>query len=231
MPEPPPQRRLPRNPVQIPLVYWKEADPHQVGAGWSHNLSEHGVGVELEAALRPWLPIGLRLITSYGPLDLRARVVWIGLPQPGGGVLHGLEFRQLTPQQREFLAEYVRVIQGQARIGVRFPINLPARCQPKSPPGPSLQGRTGNISRGGAMLALPEAVPVGSVLGVTISTAAGSAAVDGVIVWVEPPAKRAPGAPIHHGMEFVLLDWATALLLARVLAGSPRVAGAAPLGA
>jgi len=69
------------------------------------------------------------------------------------------------------------------------------------------------------MLALPQVVPVGSVLGVTIRTAAGTAAVDGVIVWVDPPAKRSPGAPVRHGMEYVLLDWPTALLLAQVLAG------------
>ncbi len=219
MPEPPQQRRLPRYPVQIPLVYWKEADPQQLGGGWTHNLCEHGVGVELDASLRPWLPIGLRLVTTYGPLELRARVIWIGGLQLGGGTLHGLEFRQLTPQQRGFLVDYVQLLQGRARAGVRFPLTRPVQCQPKSPPGPPFEGHTGNVSRGGAMLALPHPVPVGSVLGVTIRTTAGTAAVDGVIVWADPPAKRTPGAPIRHGMEYVLLDWPTALLLAQVLAG------------
>ncbi len=219
MPDPPQLRRLPRYPVQIPMVYWKEAEPHQLGAGWTHNLGSHGVGVELDVSLRPWLPIGLRIVTTYGPLDLRARVIWIGSLQMAGGMLHGLEFRQVTPPQRAFLEDYVQLLQGQARVGVRFPFDLPARCQLKSPPGPSLPGRTGNISRGGAMLYLPQAVPVGSVLGVTMSTAVGAADVDGVIVWVEPPTKRAPGAPIRHGMEYVLLDWPTALVLSRVLAG------------
>jgi hypothetical protein len=219
MPEPPQHRRLPRHPVQIPLVYWREADPHQLGAGWTHNLCEHGVGVELDVALRPWLPIGLRLATTYGPLDLRARVIWIGSLQVGGGMLHGLEFRQLTPQQREFLQDYVTLLQGQARVGLRFPLTLPVRCQPKSPPAPPFDGRTGDISRGGALLYLPQAVPVGSVLGVTISTVAGAAEVEGVIVWLEPPPKRTPGAAIRHGLEYILLDWPTALVLARVLAG------------
>ncbi len=203
------------------MVYWKKAEPHRLGAGWTHNLCSHGVGVELDVSLRPWLPIGLRIVTTYGPLDLRVRVIWIGALQVGGGMLHGLEFRQVTPPQREFLEDQVKFLQGQARVGVRFPLDLPARCQLKSPVGPSLPGRTGNISRGGALLHLPQAVPVGSVLGVTISTAASSADVEGVIVWVEPPTKRAPGAPIRHGMEFVLLDWPTALVLSRVLAGHP----------
>ena len=219
MPEPPQPRRLPRHPVQIPMVYWKEADPQLLGAGWTHNLCEHGVGVELDVRLRPWLPIGLRLATIYRPLELRARVTWIGGLQLGGGTLHGLEFRQVRAPERAFLQEYVTLLQGQARAGVRFPVTLPARCQPKSPPGPSFDGHTGNISRGGALLYLPQAVPVGSVLGVTIRTAAGAADVDGVIVWVEPPNKRAPGAQIRHGMEYDLLDWPTALVLARVLAG------------
>jgi len=219
MPEPPQHRRLPRHPVQIPMVYWKEAEPQALGAGWTHNLCEHGVGVELDVSLRPWLPIGLRLATTYGPLDLRARVTWIGGLQLGGGTLHGLAFRQVRPPERAFLQEYVTLLQGQARAGIRFPLTLPARCQPKSPPGPSFDGHTGDLSRGGAMLYLPQAVPVGSVLGVTIRTAAGAADVDGVIVWVESPNKRAPGGPIRHGMEYVLLDWPTALVLARVLAG------------
>jgi hypothetical protein len=222
MPDPPELRRLPRHPVQIPMVYRKEAEPHQLGTGWTRNLCEHGLGVELDFSLRPWLPIELRIATTYGPLDLRARVIWIGSLQLGGGTLHGLEFRQVTPQQHEFLADYVKHLRGQPRAGVRFPFDLPARCQPKSPSGPSFPGRTGNISQGGAMLYLPQAVPVGSVLGMTISTAAGSAEVDGVIVWVDPPTRRVPGAPIRHGMEYVLLDWPTALVLSRVLAGRPH---------
>ena len=222
MTEQPQRRRLPRYPVQIPMVYYREAEPHQLGAGWTHNLCSHGVGVEFDFSLRPWLPIGLRIVTNYGPLDLRARVIWIGSLQVGGGMLHGLEFRQVTPPQREFLEDYAKLLQGQARVGARFSLDLPARCQLKSAPGPSLRGRTGNISRGGAMLYLPQAVPVRSVLRVTISTAAGSADVDGVIVWVDPPTKRPPGAPIRHGMEFVLFDWPTALVLSRVLAGRPQ---------
>jgi hypothetical protein len=222
VPEQPEQRRLPRYPVQIPMVYRKEAEPHQLGAGWTHNLCEHGVGVELDISLRPWLPVGLRIATSYGPLDLRARVIWIGSLQTGGGRLHGLEFRRVTPPQREFLEDYVKFLQGRPRVGVRFPLDLPARCQPKSPSGLTFQGRTGNISRGGAMLYLPQALPVGSVLGVTINTAAGAANVDGVIVWADPPEKRTPGAPIRHGMEYVLFDWPTAIVLSCVLAGRPQ---------
>ncbi len=230
MPEPSQQRRRPRSPVQIPLAYWKEAAPQQLGAGWTYNLCEHGVGVELDESLRPWLPLGLRLVTPYGPLDLRARVVWIGNLQLGGGSPHGLEFRQVPPAQRKFLEQYVQLLQGQARLAGRFPLNLPAQCQLKSPPGPSLAGRTGNLSRGGALLALPEALPVGSVLGVTVRTAAGTAAIDGVIVWVDPPPERIPGAPIRHGLEYILLDWPTALVLARVLAGGPPVRAAAGQG-
>jgi hypothetical protein len=223
MPEPPQRRRRPRFPVQIPLGYWKEAAPQHLGAGWTYNLCEHGVGVELDGSLRPWLPLGVRLVTPYGLLDLRARVVWIGNLQLGGGTPHGLEFRLMAPPQREFLEQYMQLLQGQVRLAGRFPLNLPAQCQVKSPPGPSLAGRTGNLSRGGALLYLPQAVPVGSVLGVTIRTAAGAATVDGVIVWVDPLEKRTPGVPIRHGMEYVLLDWPTALVLARVLAGGPLV--------
>jgi len=220
MPEPPRQRRLPRYPVQIPLVYWKEAEPHHLRAGWTLNLSERGLGVELERSVRPRFPVALRMATRYGPVVLRARVVWFGVPQVEGGTPHGLEFQEVTLQQREFLEGFVQTLPDRTRVGVRFPLALPARCQLKSPAGPSLQGRTGDISRGGAMLYLPQAVPVGSVLGVTIHSAAGLADVDGVIVWVDPPNQRAAGSPIRHGMEFILLDWATALVLSRVLAGN-----------
>jgi hypothetical protein len=221
MPEPPQRRRHPRYPVQIPLVYGTEAGPQQGGVGWTHNLSEHGVGVELDGSLRPGLPLGLKLVTPYGPLDLRARVIWIGGPQLGGGTLHGLEFRQVPPLQQAFLEQYLNLLRGQARGGGRFPLDLPVRCQVKNPPGTSLAGRTGNLSRGGALLYLPQAVPVGSVLGVTIHAAAGVLAVEGRIVWVDPPSQRTPGAPIRHGLKYVRLDWPTALVLARVLVGGP----------
>jgi len=219
MPEPPGQRRLPRHPVQIPLVYWKEGEVHHLQAGWTRDLSEHGVGVELDGNLRPRFPVALRMATRYGPVALRARVVWFGAQQAGGGIPHGLEFQEVTLQQRDFLEGFVQTLPDRTRVSVRFPLALPARCQPKSPAGPSFQGRTGDISRGGAMLYLPQAVPVGSVLGVTIHSTAGLAEVDGVIVWVDPPNRRSGSSPIRHGMEFVFLDWAAALVLSRVLAG------------
>jgi hypothetical protein len=219
MPEPPFQRRLPRYPVQIPLVYWKGAEPQLLRAGWTLNLSEHGLGVELDGSLRPRLPVALRMATRYGPVVLLACVVWFGEQQAGGGTPHGLEFQEVTLRQREFLEGFVQTLPDRTRVGMRFPLALPAQCQLKSPAGPTLQGRTGDISRGGAMLYLPQAVPVGSVLGVTIHSAAGLADVDGVIVWVDPPTQQAAGSPIRHGMEFILLDWGTALMLSWVLAG------------
>ncbi len=75
MPEPPQPRRLPRYPVQIPLVYWKEADPHQRGAGWTYNLCEHGVGVELDGILyTPPVRCGLLPGTYRGWMLGRKRV-------------------------------------------------------------------------------------------------------------------------------------------------------------
>jgi hypothetical protein len=221
MPEPHRQRRAPRYPVQIPLVYWRGSEAHHVHAGWTRDLSEHGVGVELDGSLRPPFPVALRMATRFGPVALRARVVWFGVPQAEGGTPHGLEFQEVTLQQREFLEGFVQTLPDRMRMSVRFPLALPARCQLKSPAGPSLQGRTGDISRGGAMLYLPQAVPVGSVLGVTIHSVAGLADVDGVVIWVDPPDQRTAGIAIRHGLEFILLDWSTAIVLSRVLAGNP----------
>jgi len=99
-----------------------------------------------------------------------------------------------------------------------LPVDLPVKCQPMNPPGTTLQGRTGDMSRGGLLLLLPEALCPGTTLETTLHTATGPLSVAGVIVWAEPPERRTFGRAIRHGMQFTSLDWSISLYLGLLLA-------------
>jgi hypothetical protein len=66
--------------------------------------------VELSARLRPQTLLWLRLQTDRGPIEVEAQVAWIGgRPPAGGGILQGLAFRQIAPDQLRTLRDLLRL--------------------------------------------------------------------------------------------------------------------------
>ncbi len=220
MPDPAMSRRFVRYPIELPLLYRIQGmAPRRVGAGWTRNLSEGGAGVELGDRLSPGTPLIVRFQTDQGPLEFTAAVVWVGSPnQAGSGVPHGLAFTEGDPKARQALQDLLLPLSMAPHGGLRLPIEIPAACLPKNPPGPLVQGRTGNISREGLLLLLPEAMPKGTVLAVTFQSPQGPLGVEGVVVWVDPPDRRAPGGPVRHGVHLTSLGWSTAVALGLLLA-------------
>ena len=220
MPDRVTERRFTRYPVQLPILYRIEGSPSpRVGAGWTHNLSEGGACVELADRLSPEALLIVRLQTEGGPIELAAQVDWAGKQaSAGGGVLHGLVFAQASPPQLQALRDFLLPLSMASHAGLRLSIDVPVTCQAKQPPGPPLQGRTGNMSRDGLLVRLSEAVPPSTLLGLTLHTAKGPVIVEGVAVWVDPPERRTPGAPICHGVLFTSLNWTTSLALGLLLA-------------
>jgi len=101
----------------------------------------------------------------------------------------------------------------------RYPIQLPLLHRPIAPsPSSAGVGWTRDVSRGGLLLRLPQVLPPGTALELTLPTPTGPLPVAGTVVWVAPPEARTPDLPIRHGLRFTALDWATALSLGRVLA-------------
>jgi len=168
--------------------------------------------------MRPEVSLRLRIRTDRGAIDVEARVVWSGGPSPaGGGILYGLAFTNLAPDKLETLRNLLLSLRPWRHTRGRVPVDLAVTCQPTRPPGLSLRGRVGSLSRGGLSLRLSEALPALTGLEVTLPTPAGSLTLASTIAWVEPREKRKYRTAVQHGVRFTALDWPTALALARFL--------------
>jgi len=219
MPEPLARRRFPRFEIHVPFLYGDRARAFTaMGAGWTRSLSEGGATVELSERLRPRTALRLRLKSDQNIVEAEAQVVWSGgrLPE-GGGVVHGLAFTRILPDQVLALREMFHPAPSMRHAGVRLPLDVPITCHPKYPAGPPLQGRTGNVNRGGLFLRLPRLLPPGTILEVTLHVPKDPLTLDGAVVWVEPPEIWKPGESIGHGVRFTALDWSTLLSLGLLL--------------
>jgi len=213
-------RRFPRCPIKLFLLYkLKNGAPVRAGTGWTHDLSEGGGCLELAERLEPASTLRLFLQTDRGGLELEGAVVWSGNPErKGGGVLHGVTFTQVAPDQyealRKLLLEKEQERPGRARLAMERAVI----CHLKEKPDVSLQGRTANISRGGLLLCLPQPLPPPTMLVVTLPTQYGPVAGEGVIVWADSPVDQNPGELIRHGFRFTDVGWASELALGLLLA-------------
>ncbi len=215
-----PLRRFPRYPFQLPFLYRVPGTrPPSVGVGWTRHLSDGGAGVELGEPLSPGTPLTVLFQTAQGPFELHADVAWSGGPLPvGGGLLHRLAFTEADPKPRQALRDLLQAQSGTTRAGLRLPLAIPATCQSKYPPGRLLQGRTGDISREGLLLLLPEVMAPGTVLAVTLESPLGPVRLEGVVAWRDTSARAALEEFVRHGVQLTTRDWPTALALGRLVA-------------
>ncbi len=239
-----PQRRFTRYPVQLPLLYNpKDVAATRVGPGWTRELSPGGACLELGERLQRQGILHVRLRTANGPIETEARVIWTGEPtSTAGGIPHGVVFPQLSPEDAQLLhSQLPPVFQG-THPRVRLPVDLGVSCRPKRSHREPLQGRVGNMSRGGMLLYFEEAVGPGTEVEATLQLATGPIRIDGriiwadlpgspqpifpppayaiggEIVWIDLPARSTPDQPILHGVQFTSLDWSVSLQLGHFLA-------------
>lgn len=109
MPDQAEKRQFPRFPIKLPVLYTRKTPaPVKQGTGWTHNLSEEGACVELTERLEGSSSIQLLFQTEKGSLNLSGVVVWAAIiRQKGDGILHGVAFPGLTPEQRQALREFL----------------------------------------------------------------------------------------------------------------------------
>ncbi len=208
------QRRFPRFPIKLPIFYKRKSPPVRAGVGWTRDVSEGGACLELAEPFAQGTHLSVILQTDKGGIVVDAEVVWVSRPEEAGaGVLHGVAFTQFAPEEHRALAGLLASKGKVRQAGVRLPAELPVTCQKKGTGGSPLQGRTGDISRAGLLLRLPEALQPGTELEVSLPTGRGPVAADGVIVWVEPAEARTPGELIRHGLKFTQIGWASELAL------------------
>ncbi len=217
------KRRHPRYPIRLPVLYKVTAPAlGKAGVGWTRDLSERGACLELTEHIEPTSVLTLVLRTDKGSPELEAVVLWAAELGPvGQATLHGVSFAHLTGEQQKAVYDLLP-LKGHARFeGYRLPLELPVVCRPKGRTDPILRGRTGDVSRGGLFLLLPEAVPPGSALQITIQTARGKVEAEGVIVWVDPAEQRTPGGLVRHGFKFTDISWPNQMTLGLLLAEMP----------
>jgi hypothetical protein len=206
--------------MQLPCLFETAAPPGKAGVGWTRDLSEGGACLELAECLPPRTPLQLTFKAPEAPVQAEAEVVWARVAGVAvSGALHGVRFLKVAPAEMEALRALIH-IKGQGRqAGVRLPLELPVTCRPKGQGGPPFEGVSGDISRGGMLLRLPEVLPPDTVLEITLHTPKGPLTAWGGRAWVDPPERRIPGELIRQGIQFLALDWSTTLSLGLCLAG------------
>ena len=225
MPDSFPQRRHPRYPAVLSIVYWrKEAGADRARRGRTRDVSAGGACLELPEALPLATPLSVDLPMEPGGLRLEAEVVWVGGPGiPGAGVLHGVAFLEATAEQHQALWDLVNRLGHRSLGAVRVPMRLAVRCQPQGATGPPLHGETGDLSRGGLSVRLAQRLPQGTLVELTLPTSQGPRKVEASVVWLPPPEGQRPGEPIWHGLRYRHLSGADELTLGLLLAEVPDV--------
>ena len=216
------KRRFARYDLRLPVLYKRLGSSRgKAGIGWTRNLSMGGVCLDLDERLDLKMVLGVLFQTDHGPIEVEAEVVWAAsTPGLGGGIGHGLEFTELAPKQTQAMEQLLAELQRTARSGHRLALDIGVTVIARDRPGEVISGRTGNASRGGALLLLPQALNSGALLTLRLQTSREPLRLDAAVVWVDPPEKRQPGEAIHHGVQFVSLDWSTSLALGLLLTGA-----------
>ncbi len=187
--------RVPRYQLVVPIRY-TAPDGHE-GTGWTRDLSLAGACLELPERFRPGPALGLRLETDALALALSATVIWEER-LPGATWLHGVHFT--VPA--EVGAQLGAWLEGQGTTVGRIPAAFPVKCERLDQAGPPLEGWTADVGTGGAVLALPERLAVGTLLRVILSTPGGEAPMKGVIVWEGPRRPVTDRQLFEHGVRF-----------------------------
>jgi hypothetical protein len=217
-----PQRRFVRYDIRLPVLYKRQGPvAGKAGVGWTRNLSAGGACVELGERLEPKTLVGMLFQTDGGPIEVEAEVIWAAsLHALDGGIGHGLSFTRVGPQQQVAVERLLAGLGPSIRTGHRIPLDVPVHVTRRDRPAEVIGGRTGNASRGGALLLLPQALDAGILVTVRLQGPRGPLRLDASVVWVEPPEKRRPGEGIRHGVQFVSADWTTSLALGLLLTGA-----------
>jgi hypothetical protein len=215
------QPGLTRYPIQLPLLYWRKTGPQtRARAGWTHELSDEGASVELADRVASETLLRIRIQSDRGSIEAEGQVVWFADPAPAGVEnYHGLVFTQIAPDHLQTLRDLLLPLSMVAHAGMRLAVDLPATCKPKGLGGRPLQGRAGDVSRGGLLLRLPHALPLGTEMEIILHAGNGPITLEGAIVWADKSEEWKVGELIDHGVRFTSSTWSISLALGFLLGG------------
>ncbi len=149
------KRQDPRLPLRMPVRCEGWAFPSHRTLGFTRNVSRSGLLLEAPQVMAQGATTHLRMLTGTRIAYAEAVVVWTSEISPGR---MGFRFTQMSPADAFAWGELLAFQGGPTpRSSLRIPIDLEVTCH--VPPGTRLQGRVENLSDGGLLVVLPQAVP------------------------------------------------------------------------
>lgn len=197
------RQRFRRYALRFPVAYVKlgQEKACPTGTGWTEDLGERGACLKLPRALHLGWRLGLVIFSEPEVIEAEAVVVWVRAGGQRNFYDHGIEFVHLAP---EYYASLLKALPQQKsvkpRMAQRFPIALPVSCRVGRIDPALLEGRTGDISRSGAMIYLPRPIPPRTRVELTLY-AAEPDRIRGKVRWVASSSDDA--GLFRHGVEFL----------------------------
>src|SRR3970040_905018 len=149
------KRQDPRLPLRMPVRCEGWAFPSHRTLGFTRNVSRSGLLLEAPQVMAQGATTHLRMLTGTRIAYAEAVVVWTSEMSPGR---MGFRFTTMSPADAFAWGELLAFQGGPTpRSSLRIPIDLEVTCH--VPPGTRLQGRVENLSDGGLLVVLPQAVP------------------------------------------------------------------------
>ncbi len=216
-------RRSPRYLVDLPVFCKytpKRSQATRGGSGWAQILRDSGACLELTGSVAPGTTLSLLLQTTSDMLPLEGIVAWMGhVSRSGGCTLHGVAFPDLTTDQRIALRHLIR------KEGLRWaraqhpPIVLLVRCQRRGTAEPLCQGWACDVSRDECLAFLPERLPPGAEIELTMATPRGDVVTRADVDWVASSEGDASDRLIRHRVRFTERNPLRDMILGFVMRG------------
>ncbi|HET7853550.1 MAG TPA: PilZ domain-containing protein [Candidatus Methylomirabilis sp.] len=149
------KRQDPRLRLRVPVRCEGGAVASYRTLGFTSNVSKSGLLLEVPQVIAQGATTHLRMLTRTRIAYAEAVVVWTSEASPGR---MGLQFTKMS-RADAFAWEELLAFQGgpTPRSSVRIPIDLEVTCL--VPPNTRLRGKVENLSDGGLLVILPQAVP------------------------------------------------------------------------
>lgn len=190
------KRQEPRLPLRMPVRCEGPAVPYYRTLGFTRNVSRKGLLLEAPQVVARGARAHLRLLTGTRIAYAEAVVIWTSEISPGR---MGFRFTKMT--RADSLAwEELLAFQGgpTPRASLRIPIDLEVTCLLS--PDTRLQGRIENLSDGGLLVLLPEAVPPRTRLSVAGPAWLALPPVEAEVVWTRDRSKT---EGVLHGLHIL----------------------------
>lgn len=203
-------RHHPRFPLRMPVLCEGPPGQDYRTLGLTQNVSHGGLLLAVPRLVTRGTPVNLRLLTGDRISRAEAGVVWTADNSPG---LMGVRLTTLSGVDRLAWEHLITFQAGPTpRASLRIPIDLDVTCL--LAPDTRVSGRVENLSDGGMMMVLPQAVAPHTRVSVVVPAWLILPPVEAEVVWT----RANPAVPgVVHGLHFLASDMGKELFLVGTL--------------